>query len=79
MAKIKIDLNKMISDAWNVGVKYANKLIGSGGSPLGKPGVGSEIKIGNVGGIFGINLNWSTIALIGAGLIGVAILVKKVK
>lgn len=76
---IKVDLNKMISDAWNLGLSLAHKAIGSGGSPLGKPGVGSQVKVGNVGGVFGINLNWTTIALIGVGLVGVVFLVKKIK
>jgi len=76
----KIDIGAMINQGVNTGLAYLNKLIGSGGSPLNKPVTTSgQVKIGNVGGIFGINLNWTTLALIGAGLIGVVFLFKKIK
>jgi len=76
----KIDIGAMINQGFNTGLAYLNKLIGSGGSPLNKPvATTGQVKIGNVGGIFGINLNWTTLALIGAGLIGVVFLFKKIK
>lgn len=76
----KIDLGKMINDAWQLGTFYANKMIGSAGSPLNKPvATAGQLKVGNVGGIFGINLNVTTLALIGVGIIGVIFVAKKLK
>jgi len=78
MATTKIDLGAMVNQGANTLFGWLNKSIGSGGSPLVQPN-SNQVKVGNVGGIFGINLNWTTIAIIGAGLVGVVILVKKVK
>jgi hypothetical protein len=80
MAGTKVDLGAVANQGINTAFNWLNKLIGSGGSPLNKtvPSAG-QVKVGNVGGIFGINLNWTTIALIGVGLIGVVFLVKKLK
>ena len=75
----KIDIGGIINQYATVGVNWLNKLIGSGGSPLNKPAPGSQVSVGNVGGIFGINLNWTTIALIGVGILGVVLIVKKIK
>lgn len=80
MSGSKVDLGNMVNQGFNVLVGWLNKTIGSGNSPLNDPSLqGGHVKVGNVGGLFGINLNWMTIAAIGAGLIGVVILVKKVK
>jgi hypothetical protein len=73
----KIDLGTMINNLFNVGTNYLNKLVGSGGSPLNTK-VPGELKVGNVGGIFGINLNIKTVAFIGLGIIGMVLIVPKV-
>jgi len=78
MAGTKVDLGAIANQGINTLFGWLNKTIGSGGSPLVKP-EGSGVKVGNVGGIFGINLSVTTIALIAAGLVGVVILVKKIK
>ena len=75
----KIDLGAVINQGIQTGFAWLNKTIGSGASPLANPSYGgSNVKVGNVGGLFGINLSWGTIAIIGVGLIGVVFLVKKV-
>jgi len=79
MAGTKVDLGAVANQGINTAFAWLNKLIGSGGSPLNKTVPATGVKVGNVGGIFGINLNWTTIALIGVGLIGVVFLVKKLK
>lgn len=75
----KMDWNKVIDQGINTAFAYLNKTLGVGASPLNTPTASpSQVKVGNVGGIFGINLSWGTIAVIGVGLIGVVFLVKKV-
>jgi hypothetical protein len=78
MAGTKIDIGKMVTDLFNTGVNYLNNRIGSGASPLNQTTPG-QVKVGNVGGIFGINLNTTTLLLIGGGLVAVVLLVKKFK
>lgn len=78
MAGTKVDIGKMITDLFNTGVNYLNNRIGSGASPLNQTTPG-QVKVGNVGGIFGINLNTTTLVLIGAGLIGIFFIAKKIK
>ena len=75
----KIDLGAVANNAINTLFGYLNKRIGGGNSPLNNQNDQSAVKIGNVGGIFGINLNWTTLALIGAGIFGIFFIVKKVK
>jgi hypothetical protein len=76
----KVDLGAMINNGFNTGLSILSKLVGSGGSPLNNPVTTSgQVKVGNVGGIFGINLNITTIALIAAGILGVVLIVKKLK
>ena len=73
----KIDLGAIVNQFATVGANALNRLIGSGGSPLNNND--SKVQVGNVGGIFGINLNWSTIAIIGVGIVSLVLVVKKVK
>ena len=77
MATTKIDLGAMVNNAANTFFSYLNKRIGGGGNPLNDQNTQSSLKVGNVGGIFGINLNWGTIAVIGVGIVGIVLLVKK--
>ena len=76
----KIDLGKMVTDLFNTGLNYLNNRIGSGNSPLTKPiaGSGDQVKVGNVGGLFGINLNITTLLLIGVGIFVVIFVAKKI-
>lgn len=75
----KIDLGNIVNNSVNTLFSYLNKRIGGGGNPLNDQNSQSSLKVGNVGGIFGINLNWGTIAILGAGIVGVVLLVKKVR
>ena len=76
----KIDVGGIINQFATVGANALNKLIGSGGNPLNTyERNSSQIKVGNVGGIFGINLNLTTILLIVAGVVGFVLVIKKVK
>jgi len=75
----KIDLGAVANQGINTAFAWLNKLIGGGGSPINTAPAAGQVKVGNVGGIFGINLSWSTIAIIAAGLVGVVFLVKKMK
>jgi hypothetical protein len=79
MAGTKVDLGAVANQGINTAFAWLNKLIGSGGSPINNTPAAGQVKVGNVGGLFGINLNWTTIALIGVGLVGVVFLVKKIK
>jgi len=79
MATTKIDLGAVANQGINTAFAWLNKLIGSGGNPVNTTPAAGQVKVGNVGGVFGINLSWGTIAIIAAGLVGVVFLVKKVK
>ena len=79
MATTKIDLGSMINQGVNTLFSYLNKRIGGAANPLYDQNTQSSVKIGNVGGLFGINLNWGTLALIGAGIVGAVLIVKKIK
>lgn len=73
----KIDLGKVANDLLQVGTNYLNKLVGSGGSPLNQPVTTNQVKVGNVGGIFGINLNITTLLLIAVGIVAVIFIGRK--
>lgn len=75
----KIDLGSVVNQAINTVFSYLNSRIGGKANPLNSQNTDSSLKIGNVGGIFGINLNWMTLGIIGAGIVGVVLLVKKVR
>jgi hypothetical protein len=79
MATTKIDLGAVVNQAINTAFSYLNSRIGGKANPLNSQGTDSSLKIGNVGGIFGININWMTLGIIGAGIVGVVLLVKKVR
>lgn len=75
----KIDLGGMINQGVNTFFSYLNSRIGGNANPLQNPNTTPSVKIGNVGGIFGINLNWGTLALIGGGIVATVLIVKKVR
>lgn len=75
----KIDVGNMVNQGVNTLFNWLNKTIGGGNSPLNNQNEQSSVKIGNVGGLLGINLNWGTLALIGAGIVGVVLIAKKLK
>lgn len=79
MAATKIDLGAMINQGVNTLFSYLNNRIGGGANPLRDQNTESSLKIGNVGGIFGINLNWGTLALIGGGIVATVLIVKSIK
>lgn len=79
MATTKIDLGNIINQGVNTIFAFLNKRIGGAANPLYDQNTTSSVKIGNVGGLFGINLNWGTLALIGAGIVGAVLIVKKIK
>jgi hypothetical protein len=76
MASTKIDLGAVANKGIDVLFGWLNKTIGAGNSPLVKQESGN-VKVGNVGGIFGINLNITTIILLAAGVVGLVLIIKK--
>jgi len=74
----KIDVGGMVNQGVNTLFAWLNKTIGAGGSPL-KDTKESGAKLGDVGGILGINIKWSTVAIVGAFAVFLVILAKKVK
>lgn len=74
----KIDIGAIINQGIQTGFAWLNKTIGVGASPLNQTTTAGQVKVGNVGGLLGINLSWGAIAIIGVGLIGVVFLIKKV-
>ena len=75
----KIDLGAIINQGINTAFSYLNKRIGGNANPLNNQNTESSLKVGNVGGIFGINLNWGTIAIIGGGIVAIVLVARKFK
>jgi len=78
MPNTSIDLGKMANDFVSVGINWLNKTIGGVNTNNTVKNSGGT-NVGNVGNILPINLKWSTIAIIGGGIIATVFILKKTK